>query len=143
MMKRASAVSALLLTLAACGGQDTPAAPPSPAASAAAPAADSAAALAGTYGAARADGMPWTTTLQADGRYSNTMAGQVTESGRWTRAGDQLCFTASVDGAAQGSATATPPVQVCQTLVAVNPDGGLVVRDAGGHETTAPRLAPQ
>ena len=140
-MKRVLVVSGLLLTLAACGGQDTPAAPASAAATPSPVAADSAAALAGTYGAARADGTPWTTTLQADGRYSNTMAGQVTESGRWTRAGDQLCFTA--DRNVDQAAVATPPAQVCQTLVAVNTDGSLVVRDASGQETTAPRLAAQ
>ncbi|MEO5707002.1 MAG: hypothetical protein ABIT10_06190 [Alteraurantiacibacter sp.] len=94
--------------------------------------------LAGTYGATGADGAPWTTMLEADGRYRNTVAGELTESGTWAQTGDQLCFTPTPQPGDSSSAGR----QTCQTLLNVNDDGSLVVRDESGQETTAPRIAP-
>lgn len=127
-------VLACAFALAACGsdasdGGSAEAAPRPSATPATVPAE-----LVGTYGAQGTDGQEWTTTLGADGTYRNTIGGQVTESGTWSRTGDAICFTPSP--AAGDSAT-----QTCQTLLNVNEDGSLVVRDAGGQETTAPRLS--
>lgn len=94
--------------------------------------------LVGTFGATGADGAPWTTVLGADGRYRNTVAGELTESGTWAQTGDQLCFTPTPQPGNSGNADQ----QTCQTLLNVNDDGSLVVRDAAGQETTAPRIAP-
>lgn len=94
--------------------------------------------LAGTYGSTGSDGAPWTTVLGADGRYRNTVAGEMTESGTWGQTGDQLCFTPTP----QSDANAGSGQPTCQTLLNVNDDGSLVVRDAAGQETTAPRIAP-
>jgi hypothetical protein len=123
------------LALAACGsepaeGETTPVAT-APDAAGTVPAS-----LAGTYGAAGADGAPWTTVLQADGRYRNTVDGELTESGTWAQTGDQLCFDATPQPGESGSARR----RTCQTLLNVNDDGSLVVRDASGQETTAPRI---
>lgn len=92
--------------------------------------------LVGTYGGDGSDGRAWTTTLAADGTYRNTVAGELTESGSWNKSGEQICFT-PVPAAGE---EATP---TCQTLLTVNDDGSLVVRDQDGQETTAPRLGPQ
>lgn len=129
-------VLASALALAACGNgasdgesanaAPTPSATPSPVPSE----------LVGTYGAQGSDGKAWTTTLAADGSYRNTVAGELTESGSWNKAGDAICFTPT-----PGAGTA--PDQTCQTLVNVTEDGSLVVRDEAGQETTAPRLRPQ
>ncbi|MES2698846.1 MAG: hypothetical protein V4647_04475 [Pseudomonadota bacterium] len=125
------------LALAACGNDS------GAAESAAVEVAPSAAAtvptsLAGTYGATGSDGAPWTTMLGADGRYRNTVAGELTESGTWAQTGDQLCFTVTP----QPGDSASAGRQTCQTLLNVNDDGSLVVRDASGQETTAPRITP-
>ena len=125
------------LALAACGSgtdeaESASAAPtPSPSAANQIPSE-----LVGTYGADGADGQAWTTTLGADGTYRNTVAGELTESGTWTKAGEAICFTPTPSA---GQA----PAQTCQTLLNINDDGSLVVRDEGGQETTAPRLLPQ
>lgn len=132
-MKRV-VVLAGALTLAACGSgtnNGETAAPASSAAPAQVPAE-----LVGTYGADGADGRPWTTTMRADGTYRNTVDGDLTESGTWDKTGDAICFTATPIAGAD-------PVRTCQTLVKINDDGSLVVRDEGGQETTAPRLRPQ
>lgn len=124
------------VALAACGsgasdGESANAAPVPSAAATQVPAE-----LVGTYGAQGVDGKAWTTTLATDGSYRNTVAGELTESGSWSKMGDAICFTPTP---AAGSAAA----QTCQTLVNVNEDGSLVVRDEAGQETTAPRLRPQ
>jgi hypothetical protein len=129
-------VLAGVLALAACGSApdsgDAANAAPTPS-----PTADQVSAeLAGTYGAQGTDGQAWTTTLGADGTYRNTVAGEQTESGTWQKSGDEICFTpVPVAGEA--------PAQTCQTLLNVNDDGSLVVRDDAGVESTAPRLGPQ
>jgi hypothetical protein len=127
------------LALAACdtGTSEVDTAPP-PSDSDTAAAGTVPASLAGTYGATGADGAPWTTVLEADGRYRNTVGGELTESGTWAQTGDQLCFTLTPPS---GNSGATGQ-QTCQTLLNVNDDGSLVVRDATGQETTAPRIAP-
>jgi hypothetical protein len=92
--------------------------------------------LVGTYGAQGVNGQAWTTTLAADGSYRNTVAGELTESGSWSKSGDAICFTPT-------PAAGEAPDQTCQTLVNVTEDGSLVVRDEAGQETTAPRLRSQ
>lgn len=134
-MKRV-VVMAGALALASCGsgtdsGETASAAPVTDTATTAIPAE-----LVGTYGADGTDGRAWTTTLAADGTYRNTVAGELTESGRWNKSGEQICFN-PVPVAGE---EATP---TCQTLLAVNDDGSLVVRDQDGQETTAPRLGQQ
>ena len=125
------------MALAACGNDsgsgESAAVEVAPSAAAAVPAS-----LAGTYGATGADGAPWTTVLGADGRYRNTVAGELTESGSWAQTGDQVCFTPTPQPGDSSSAAR----QTCQTLLTVNDDGSLVVRDTSGQETTAPRIAP-
>lgn len=93
--------------------------------------------LAGTYGAAGVDGQPWTSSLNADGSYQNTIGGEVSEAGTWTQAEDQLCFSpeAAPDEAARE--------QTCLTVLSVNQDGSLVLADAQGNQTTAPRIDRQ
>ncbi|WP_160772215.1 hypothetical protein [Alteraurantiacibacter buctensis] len=134
-MKRVM-VLAGALALAACGNGtgegDSASAAPAPSATPAPVPTE----LVGTYGAQGADGRPWTTALAADGTYRNTVGGELTESGTWTRSGASICFT-PMPVAEQAQA------QTCQTLLNVNDDGSLVVRDAGGQETIAPRLADQ
>lgn len=134
-MKRVM-VLAGVLALAACGSApdsgDAANAAPAPSPTAVQVSAE----LAGTYGAEGADGQLWTTTLGADGTYRNTVAGEQTESGTWQKSGEEICFT-PVPMAGE------TPTQTCQTLLSVNDDGSLVVRDDAGLETTAPRLGPQ
>lgn len=134
-MKRLLVLTGAVM-LAACGsgasdGESANAAPVPSAAASQVPAD-----LVGTYGAQGADGQAWTTTLAADGSYRNTVAGELTESGNWNKSGDAICFTPTP---ASGEAV----TQTCQTLLNVTEDGSLVVRDAGGQETTAPRLRAQ
>ena len=130
-MKRIVALAGAL-ALAACGSGEAP--EEGQAAAAAPPAAAPASSLAGTYGASGADGQPWTSALNANGTYRNTVAGQLSESGRWSHRDDQLCF--------QPEALAGEvPTETCLTLLNVNDDGSLVLADAEGNETTAPRLA--
>jgi len=124
------------LAITACGSSDSETDAPAVEASTAPTAVTP---LVGTYGAAGADGQPWTTQLAADGTYRNTVGGEVTESGRWNQTGDQLCFTPESSPTATATGAATPAA-ICQTLVMVNPDGNLVLRDGNGQQTTAPRL---
>jgi hypothetical protein len=89
--------------------------------------------LIGTYGSTDMDGNSWTSAMNADGTYQDTMNGEVTETGTWTHLDDQVCFTpAPIDGA---TADAT-----CLTLINVNDDGSLLMSDGTGAETTVPRI---
>lgn len=128
-MKACFALAAALV-LSACGGGDDAATPEGGAP--VAPAADSP--LIGNYGGSDMDGNSWTSQMNADGTYRDTLNGEVSETGTWTHENDQVCFTpAPVDNVA---ASAT-----CLTLVNVNDDGSLLMADAEGNETTVPRLA--
>ncbi|MFC3096394.1 hypothetical protein [Alteraurantiacibacter palmitatis] len=128
MKKLVVIVAATLLS--ACGSGDngsadavtptpSPAAPNSP--------------LIGVYGGTDMDGNSWTSQINADGTYTDTVGGEVSETGVWTHSGDQVCFTAQ-------SAEGPSPAPTCLTLVNVNDDGSLLMADPEGNETTVPRL---
>ncbi|MFC3099564.1 hypothetical protein [Altererythrobacter lauratis] len=115
--------------LSACGSGDNSAGTATPTPTPAAP--DSP--LVGVYGGTDMDGNNWTSQINADGTYVDTVGGELSESGTWTHSGNQVCFTAqSADGPA--------PSPTCLTLVNVNDDGSLLMADQVGNETTVPRL---
>jgi hypothetical protein len=93
--------------------------------------------LTGTYGANGVDGQPWTSSLNADGTYQNTIAGQVSEVGKWSHTDNRLCFEPD---AADGQPA---PEATCLTLVETAPNGSLVLADEAGNQTTAPRIDEQ
>ena len=117
-MKRLILVAVLATSLAACG--DAAEEADDTATEEAAPAPEPTTA-AGTYDVTMADGMTFTSVLNADGTYSDTDAeGTVTESGTWedrpdgktcfdSEGGDDtvICFTLG-EAAADGSQVATP-----------------------------------
>ena len=82
------------------------------------------------------DGQPWTSALNANGTYQNTIGGEVSEAGTWTQVEDQLCFMP------QSAPGETAREQTCLTVLSVNRDGSLVLADAQGNQTTAPRIDP-
>jgi hypothetical protein len=90
--------------------------------------------LVGSYAGESEDGEAWVSTLNADGTYQDVVAGEVSETGKWTHEGDQLCFNPDAE-------EGTVSEQTCLTLVNVNPDGSLLMADAEGNEMTVPRLA--
>ena len=90
--------------------------------------------MVGNFGGTTAEGKAWTSALNADGTYAETLEGEPSESGTWTHVSDQVCFTPTVE---EGT-TATNPT--CLTLLNVNDDGSLLMADAQGTETTVPRI---
>jgi hypothetical protein len=118
-MKRLVLVAALAGALAACG-EAAEEADDTATEEAAAPAEETAG-YAGTYEVTMADGMKFTSVLNADGTYTDTDAdGTVTESGTWdendagaacfdSEGGDDtvICFTVG-ETAADGTQVATP-----------------------------------
>lgn len=120
------------LALAACGSTDDSTAAEAPTeVTATTPAADDP--LVGNFGGTTSDGKAWTSAMNADGTYQDTLDGEVAETGTWTHEDDQVCFTPAAE--AGSAATGT-----CLTLLNVNDDGSLVMADAEGTETTVPRL---
>lgn len=121
------------LALAACGGSDNAAEADAPAeVEATTPAADDP--LVGNFGGVTEDGKAWTSAMNADGTYQDTLDGEVAETGTWTHEGDQVCFAPAAE---EGEAAAASS---CLTLLNVNDDGSLLMTDAEGNETTVPRL---
>lgn len=133
-MKKLLAVAGAL-ALAACGGADDAAVDTGDQTAEAAPASTSIAGspLVGTYGGSDDQGGSWTSTINADGTYEDTVGGEVTDTGRWTHEGDQICFDKDV---MEGES----PDQTCLTLVNINDDGSLLMRDSDGAEMNVPRL---
>lgn len=128
-MKKLVVIAAATL-ISACGSGDNGSA--DTATPATAPAAQNSA-LVGVYGGTDMDGNAWSSQMNADGTYTDTVGGEVTETGTWTHSGDQLCFTAqSVEGPS--------PTPTCLTLININDDGSLLMADPEGNETTVPRL---
>ncbi len=116
------------LALAACGsGDDAAAEAEAPVAAAA----DDP--LVGNFGGTTEDGKAWTSAMNADGTYQDTLDGEVAETGTWTHQDDQVCFNPAVEG----GETAT---NTCLSLLNVNDDGSLLMADGEGTETTVPRL---
>ena len=77
--------------------------------------------MAGTYEITMSDGRVAIQTLNADGTYSDTIDGQVTESGTWRQSGDQLCYTAQ--GAASESCYSGGPANADGSFEVTGPDG--------------------
>jgi len=91
------------LTLAACGGADT--SEPTEAVideTAAAPASD-----AGTYTSMTEDGSELAISLNADGSYAVTEAGEQVETGTWEDTAEGACWTA--EGAAEADCATFAP----------------------------------
>jgi hypothetical protein len=125
-------VLAVALALAACGNGSDAAEAPGEVVATAAAANDP---MIGQFGGTTADGKAWTSAMNADGTYSETLEGEASENGTWTHVDDRVCFTpAPQDG------IASP--ETCLTLLNVNDDGSLLMADAEGLETTVPRLEP-
>ncbi|MFM5953054.1 MAG: hypothetical protein ACKOPE_01945 [Novosphingobium sp.] len=126
------AVIAGIAMLAACGGQKT--ATPEPTASEAAEAvATDAAAVqtpaAGTYDVVAPDGTKGTSTLNADGTYSdNDASGKVTAKGTWAIKDGKTCFRP--EGAKEECYTESPRAA----------DGSFTAVDAKGGVT---KVSPQ
>jgi hypothetical protein len=118
--------------LTACGSSDDSTAAELPSQIAATPAAADDP-LVGHFGGTTADGKAWTSAMNVDGTYSETLEGEPSENGSWTHVGDQVCFTPT----AEAGTTAT---DTCLTLLNVNDDGSLLMADSEGTETTVPRL---
>ena len=133
-MKKFVAIAGAL-ALSACGGGDE-AAVDTAATDTTTEVADVAtdSALVGAYGGTGEDGQAWTSTINADGSYVDTVGGEVTETGGWTETGDQVCFDPEV----MEGETAN---QTCMTLVNVNDDGSLALLSAEGEEMTVQKLA--
>lgn len=132
-MKKLIAVAGALV-LAACGGGDdaaVDATEDAPAAEAAPTATDSP--LVGTYGGTTEGGDPWTSTINADGTYEDTVAGEVTETGTWTHVDDEICFEQAVMEGETADVT-------CMALLDVSEDGTLHLRDPDGNEMNVPKL---
>ena len=91
-------------------------------------------ALVGTYGGTTDSGDEWTSTLNADGTYEDTMAGEISETGTWTDEDQLVCFNPTV----MEGETAE---QTCMTLVSVNDDGSLLMQTDDGSEMTVPKLS--
>ena len=121
-----------LFALAACGSGDDSSAAEGPGTVTASPAAANDPVI-GNFGGTTAEGKAWTSAMNADGTYSETLEGEAAESGAWTHVGDQVCFTPSAeDGIAS--------TQTCLTLLNVNDDGSLMMADAEGTEPPVPRI---
>ncbi len=89
--------------------------------------------LVGTYGAITEDGDPWTSRINADGTYEDTVAGEVTETGTWTHVDDEICFEQAVTAGETADIT-------CLALLDVSADGALHLRDPDGNEMNVPKL---
>lgn len=121
-----------VFALAACGSRDDSAAAEAPGQVTATPAAANDP-LVGNFGGTTAEGQAWTSAMNADGTYSETLEGEAAESGTWTHVGDQVCFNPAVE---EGITS----IETCLTLLNLNDDGSLLMADAEGTETTVPRL---
>ncbi|MBX7493200.1 hypothetical protein K3163_08260 [Qipengyuania sp. 1NDW9] len=85
--------------------------------------------VAGTYEVTMEDGTVVRQQVNADGTYVDTdLEGNVTESGSWRQAGDQLCY--DPDGA---------DGETCWTGGAPGPDGTFEATTADGSVTTTVR----
>ena len=122
------------LALASCGGgddADVAGTDEAPVAEVETAAAESP--LVGSYGGTTEDGEPWTSSINADGSYEDTVAGEVTETGSWTHIDDEICFNPAV----MEGETAE---QTCMALLEVNEDGSLHLRDPDGKDMTVSKI---
>ena len=124
---------AALATVAACS-QSEPAPEATEEAAAPAPAAQPLAAdgqpATGTYRVTTSEGQVVIEEVRADGTYTDTIDGEVVETGRWEqKSPEQFCFTKDEEGA----------TQKCNTE-AVDADGVWTSRDAEGKVATVERV---
>ncbi len=134
-MKKIVAVAGARL-LAACGDAEAEVEPVEEAAEAGEQVSMAESPLVGSYGGTTDEGEPWTSTINADGSYEDTVGGEVTETGSWTHENDEICFNPSVmDG--------ETAEQTCMALLAVNDDGSLQLRTPDGGEIMVPKLAEE
>ena len=131
-MKRIVLVAALA-TVTACS-QSEPAPEATEEAAAPAPAAPSLAAdggpAVGTYRVTTSDGKVVIEEVRADGTYTDTVDGEVVETGRWEqKSPEQYCYTKDEAGA----------TQECNTE-AVDADGVWTSKDSEGKVATVERV---
>lgn len=130
---RWAAVTGLAFALAACGGAAEESDDPMPAAPAPAPAPEVVAAAdgwAGTY-EFEIGGKKTTAVLMAEGTYSDTVDGEIVESGVWhENAEGQVCFDPIGEQA--------PPI--CYTAGERAEDGSLVVTPDDGEPLTVKKV---
>jgi hypothetical protein len=130
-MKKLVALAGVF-ALAACGSGDDSAGDGAPGEVVATPAAADDPMI-GNFGGTTAEGKAWTSAMNANGTYSETLEGEPAESGTWTHVGDQVCFTPTPEENITTTVT-------CLKLLNVNDDGSLLMADAEGTETTVPRI---
>lgn len=87
-------------------------------------------AVAGTYTGTTEDGTEWTSVLNPDGTYQDTVGDEVVESGTWTDGDGQTCFTETT---AEGE---EPAEASCFTVGEVGEDGSVEITDAEGETMT-------
>ncbi len=103
-MKRIVAIASIAV-LAACSPAETEA--PAEEAAAEAPAEES---MVGTYDVTTEEGSG-TTTIDVDGNYTNTVDGEVTDTGTVARVDGKACFTSSEEGAVAECWTDSEPAE--------------------------------
>ena len=112
-MKRLMLVAVLTIGLAACDNaaeesDEVPAAEATPATEATAADAGAETSMAGTY-EFELDGKPTTSVMMADGTYTDSQDGQVTEKGLWSEHDGKTCFDPEGDDTPGICFTTTEP----------------------------------
>ena len=130
-MKKITAIVAAM-ALAACGGNDVEETDAGMAdnAGTAQPTAPVTPTAAGTYVGTDENGQEWTSQLNADGTYQDTMGGEVTETGSWTERNGQTCFLQDI---VEGDPAAE---ENCWTLSTPDAQGNVTITNAEGEEMT-------
>ena len=119
-MKKLIAAAALSLTLAACGGSDD-----AVEAEGTTAAADMPVSAVGTYVGTGEDGTEMTTTLAADGTFTETVDGEVIRAGTWE---DNIRGTCFVEEGVEG--------EMCYNMAAPAADGTVQVTGPDGTTTS-------
>lgn len=119
-----------LLTLGACQKAEAPAPAPEETA-AAAPSGTASGSIAGTYEETGADGKTVTTVIKEDGSYTESIEGNVTESGTWSSKDGKDCFDPEGD---------TAPTR-CFTTSEMAPDGTFTATPEKGEPITVKKVS--
>ncbi|MBD3728521.1 MAG: hypothetical protein IE933_02330 [Sphingomonadales bacterium] len=120
---------AAVASLAACSQSNEDAPPPPPDDTPAAPA--TAESIVGTYEETTPEGKVLVTDIKADGTYTESIEGKVTESGSWTQADGKDCFDPEGDDTPARCFTATPMAED-GTFTATNEKGeSITVKKTG------------
>lgn len=117
-----AAAPALVMTAAACGGNEVDDPAEADIAKVDAGAADHTAQVAGTYSGNTEDGGTWTSVLNEDGTFEDTENGEVVRTGSWTHDPvEGTCFTTTGDTEAQCFMMGEPAAD--GTVEVTGPDG--------------------